>query len=71
MCNVVFLYLFSINLSVERGKLVAVVGLVGSGKSSLLMSMLGEMQKYNGNVNVKVSRSGSAEDVRVKITITM
>lgn len=30
-----------INFSVEKGALVAVVGKVGSGKTSLLMSLLG------------------------------
>lgn len=44
----------SIDLSVKEGALVAVVGTVGSGKSSLLAAMLGEMEKINGSVNVKV-----------------
>ena len=33
---------------------MAVVGQVGSGKSSLLAAMLGEMEKLNGKVNVQV-----------------
>ena len=41
-----------INLEVKKTSLVAVVGVVGSGKSSLLSAMLGEMQKTEGNVNV-------------------
>ena len=43
----------NINLGVKKGSLVAVVGVVGSGKSSLLSAMLGEMQRTEGAVNVK------------------
>ena len=51
----VFLFFeFSINLEVERGSLVAVVGQVGCGKSSLLSSFLGEMEKKHGTVIVNV-----------------
>lgn len=45
----------NINMHVEQGQLVAVVGTVGSGKSSLLSAFLGEMDKLNGKVNTKVS----------------
>ncbi|XP_028034268.1 multidrug resistance-associated protein 1 isoform X4 [Bombyx mandarina] len=41
----------NINLNVPRGSLVAIVGAVGSGKSSLLAAMLGEMNKISGRVN--------------------
>ncbi|CAL8332500.1 unnamed protein product [Merluccius merluccius] len=44
-----------INVSVPRGSLVAVVGHVGSGKSSLLSAMLGETEKRSGSVTVKGS----------------
>uniref|UniRef100_A0AAX7TMG0 ABC-type glutathione-S-conjugate transporter n=1 Tax=Astatotilapia calliptera TaxID=8154 RepID=A0AAX7TMG0_ASTCA len=40
---------------VPRGSLVAVVGHVGSGKSSLLSAMLGETEKRSGQVTVKGS----------------
>jgi ABC-type branched-subunit amino acid transport system ATPase component len=46
----------SINLEVARGKLVAVVGSVGSGKSSLLYSLLGEMNVRSGTVTMQVHR---------------
>ncbi|KHJ86326.1 ABC transporter, ATP-binding protein [Oesophagostomum dentatum] len=45
----------NINLSVKRGQLVAIVGKVGSGKSSLLQAILGEMNKTSGSVNVSGS----------------
>lgn len=41
-----------INLEVKKKSLVAVVGVVGSGKSSLLSAMLGEMLRTEGGVNV-------------------
>nr|AHK05642.1 ATP-binding cassette transporter sub-family C member 1 isoform X4 [Tigriopus japonicus] len=42
----------NINLKVKRGSLVAIVGQVGSGKSSLISAILGDMQKISGSVNV-------------------
>ncbi|KAG9443772.1 hypothetical protein H6P81_015112 [Aristolochia fimbriata] len=41
-----------INLEIKRGALAAVVGTVGSGKSSLLGAVLGEMHKISGKVRV-------------------
>ncbi|EIN03766.1 ABC protein [Punctularia strigosozonata HHB-11173 SS5] len=39
-----------VNMSVPRGSLVAIVGPVGSGKSSLLQGLIGEMRKLKGDV---------------------
>uniref|UniRef100_A0A803VTG8 Multidrug resistance-associated protein 1 n=1 Tax=Ficedula albicollis TaxID=59894 RepID=A0A803VTG8_FICAL len=47
--------LSSINFTVPEGSLVAVVGQVGCGKSSLLSALLGEMDKKEGYVVVKGS----------------
>ncbi|XP_042871644.1 ATP-binding cassette sub-family C member 3-like [Penaeus japonicus] len=44
-----------INLEVGHGKLVAVVGCVGAGKSSLISALLGEMRKTKGKVVVNGS----------------
>ncbi|KAH9499737.1 Multidrug resistance-associated protein 1 [Bulinus truncatus] len=44
-----------INISIKPGSLVAVVGTVGCGKSSLLSAILGEMEKLKGSVTVKSS----------------
>ncbi|XP_059168823.1 multidrug resistance-associated protein 1-like [Physella acuta] len=42
----------NINLKIEPGKLVAVVGSVGAGKSSLLLALLGEMNRTSGSSNI-------------------
>lgn len=44
----------SLDVEVEIGSLIAVVGVVGSGKSSLLSAILGEMDKLSGTVNIRV-----------------
>ena len=41
----------NINLKVNKGELTAIVGTVGSGKSSLLASILGEMHRNSGKVS--------------------
>lgn len=46
-----------INLRVKRGTKVAVCGTVGSGKSSLLSSILGEMEKLSGAVEISGSKA--------------
>ncbi|KAK7990013.1 X-Pro dipeptidyl-peptidase C-terminal non-catalytic domain-containing protein [Apiospora arundinis] len=43
-----------VNLSVHHGELLAVVGAVGSGKTSLLSAIAGEMHKHRGEVNLGV-----------------
>ena len=44
-----------VSLDVKKGQLVAVVGTVGCGKSSLISSFLGEMEKIDGRVSVNGS----------------
>ena len=46
---------YSINLNIKPGQLVAVVGHVGAGKSSLISALLGELEKIKGHVSVKVN----------------
>ena len=42
----------NIKLEVPKGSLTAIVGVVGSGKSSLLQAIVGEMESVSGNVNI-------------------
>ncbi|KAG1747098.1 ABC protein [Suillus paluster] len=41
----------NVTMTIQRGHLVAVVGRVGSGKSSLLQGLIGEMRKVSGHVS--------------------
>ena len=43
---------YSINVQISQGSLVALVGMVGSGKTSILSALLGEMNKSEGRVCV-------------------
>uniref|UniRef100_A0A3B3ZRJ8 Uncharacterized protein n=1 Tax=Periophthalmus magnuspinnatus TaxID=409849 RepID=A0A3B3ZRJ8_9GOBI len=47
--------LHNINMMVPQGSLLAVVGHVGCGKSSLISALLGEMEKLEGEVSVRGS----------------
>ncbi|PWA56771.1 multidrug resistance-associated protein 4 [Artemisia annua] len=42
----------NLNFEIKKGELAAIVGTVGSGKSSLLSSVIGEMHKISGKVRV-------------------
>lgn len=43
----------NINMNVKEGQLVAIVGTVGVGKSTLLSAILGEVDHQSGHVNTK------------------
>ncbi|KAJ3219439.1 Multidrug resistance-associated protein 1 [Dinochytrium kinnereticum] len=43
-------FIKDLNLSIPRGKLTCVVGPVGSGKSSLLNALIGEMTRLSGTI---------------------
>ena len=49
----------SLNLHIKPGQLVAVVGQVGAGKSSLISALLGEVEKVEGTVNLRVGMSNN------------
>uniref|UniRef100_H3DGG8 ATP-binding cassette, sub-family C (CFTR/MRP), member 2 n=1 Tax=Tetraodon nigroviridis TaxID=99883 RepID=H3DGG8_TETNG len=48
-------FLKNLNLDVKPGRLIAVVGAVGSGKSSLMSALLGEMHCKKGFINIQGS----------------
>ncbi|KAI9890027.1 MAG: hypothetical protein M1814_004543 [Vezdaea aestivalis] len=49
--------LVNLNITVGRNELLAVVGGVGSGKSSLLAALAGDMRKTDGEVTIGASRA--------------
>lgn len=48
--------LHRLSLSISRGSLVAIVGSVGSGKSSMLSALLGQMTHVSGELNWNVAK---------------
>ncbi|KAF5269301.1 hypothetical protein FQR65_LT02602 [Abscondita terminalis] len=54
--------LSDINVRIEKGSLVAVVGAVGSGKSSLLLSLLSEIPITSGDALLNGTVSYSSQD---------
>ena len=42
----------NINMKIKEGSFVAIVGPVGSGKSTLISAILGELEKKNGSINI-------------------
>eukprot|EP01084_Bolivina_argentea_P172603 298999_1 len=41
----------NVNLKINKGKLIGIIGTVGSGKTSLFEAIIGEMECINGNIN--------------------
>ena len=39
-------------MNVNKGELISIVGEVGSGKSSFLSALIGDMYKLSGDINV-------------------
>ena len=56
-----------VSFKVSRGKLVAVVGPVGSGKSSLLQGLIGEMRKTSGSVIFGASMSYCPQSAWIQV----
>lgn len=56
-----------ISLRVKKGQLVAIIGKVGSGKSSLMSAIIGEMHKLNNNtLNIDGKTSYVAQQAWIK-----
>ncbi|KMY92502.1 uncharacterized protein Dsimw501_GD10651 [Drosophila simulans] len=51
-----------INLQIKPGSVVAVIGLTGSGKSSLIQAILGELKAESGQLKVNGSLSYSSQE---------
>ena len=50
----------------KKGELVAIVGAVGAGKSSLLSGILGEMHKHSGRMNTTGSMAYVAQQAWIQ-----
>ncbi|XP_062453681.1 multidrug resistance-associated protein 1-like isoform X1 [Rhea pennata] len=59
----------NLNVSIPEGSLVAVVGQVGSGKSSFLSAILGEMEKLEGTVQRRGSVAYVSQQAWIQNTI--
>nr|APD26519.1 ATP-binding cassette transporter subfamily C member 1 X6 protein [Brachionus koreanus] len=60
--------LHNLNFDIKKGELVAVVGSVGSGKSSLISGLLGEMYKFKGYINVNGSTAYVSQQAWIQNT---
>ncbi|KAI8610797.1 P-loop containing nucleoside triphosphate hydrolase protein [Chytriomyces sp. MP71] len=55
-----------VNLTIPRGSLVGIVGPVGSGKSSLLNALIGEMRLESGSIDFSGSVSYAAQSAWIQ-----
>ena len=60
-----------IAMSIPRGQLVAVVGAVGSGKTSLLQGLVGEMRRTTGSVTFGGSVSYCPQAAWIQVSATI
>lgn len=51
---------------VPQGSLLAVVGHVGCGKSSLISALLGEMEKLEGDISIRVGLQYTSDELSPK-----
>ncbi|KAK8759790.1 hypothetical protein V5799_028948 [Amblyomma americanum] len=58
--------LSEVNVKVSKGTLVAIVGQLGAGKSSLLSTLLGDMERIDGTVNVQGSVAYVAQEAWIQ-----
>lgn len=57
------------NLSIPRGQLVAIVGPVGTGKTSLLQGLIGEMRRTDGSVTFGGSVSYCSQSAWIQVRV--
>jgi ABC-type transport system involved in cytochrome bd biosynthesis fused ATPase/permease subunit len=57
------------NLSIPRGQLIAIVGPVGTGKTSLLQGLIGEMRRTSGTVKFGGSVSYCPQSAWIQVSL--
>ena len=57
-------YIDSMNLSLEEGQLIAVIGTNGSGKSTLLKLISGELSPKEGEITVNEKNTKNAKKIQ-------
>jgi ABC-type polysaccharide/polyol phosphate transport system ATPase subunit len=57
-----------INFKVPRGQLLAIVGAVGSGKTSLLQGLIGDMRKTEGSVRFGGSLAYCSQSAWIQVS---
>ncbi|CAN8325085.1 unnamed protein product [Cochlearia groenlandica] len=65
------LILKHVSLSVPKGSFVAIIGEVGSGKTSLLNSLLGEMQRVHGSILLNGSVAYVAQVCKLSMILSL
>lgn len=50
----------NINLTINEGDLIGVIGPVGSGKSTFLAALIGELKKTRGTISMRNIEGGNA-----------
>lgn len=58
-----------INLEIPRGQLVAIVGTVGSGKTSFLQGLIGEMRRTSGKVTFGGSVAYCSQNAFIQVCL--
>jgi ABC-type transport system involved in cytochrome bd biosynthesis fused ATPase/permease subunit len=56
-----------IDIKIQRGQFVAIVGAVGSGKTSLLQGLIGDMRKTEGSVRFGGSVAYSSQSAWIQV----
>lgn len=59
-----------ISMEIPRGQLVAIVGAVGSGKTSLLQGIIGEMRREGGSVKFGGSVAYCPQSAWIQVSIS-
>jgi ABC-type dipeptide/oligopeptide/nickel transport system ATPase component len=59
--------LMDVDFSIPRGQLVAIVGAVGSGKTSLLQGVIGEMRRTSGSITFGGSVAYSSQSAWIQV----